>query len=76
MTETRPHWSRIFFNVTLDGFARGGGLDRPHGCGAGSRGFRQNPVMNGEQRKLQAVRDPDLVINIAQIIFYHLFGSP
>ncbi len=49
---------------------------RAHGRRAGGGGFGQNPMMNGEKRKFKAVGDADLVVNIAQIIFHHLLGSP
>ena len=51
------------------------GLDRPHGGGAGRGGFGQNPVMDGEQRKFQAVGDTDLVVNIAQVVLNDLLGG-
>ncbi len=42
---------------------------------AGSSSFRQDAVVNGEQRKLESIGDTDLVIDIAQIVLDHLLGG-
>ena len=45
-------------------------LTASHGRGVGKR-----PMMNGKQGQFQPIRDACLVIDIAQVIFDHLFGG-
>src|SRR5437016_3928164 len=45
------------------------------GSGSCGGGFVQNPMMDGEQRQFQPVRNADLVIDVAQVILDHLLGG-
>src|SRR3954452_20902522 len=38
-------------------------------------GFVQDPVVDGEERQFQTVGDADLVVHVAQVIFYNLLGG-
>src|SRR5262249_11249534 len=48
----------------------GGGLRR-----GGGSGFGEHAVVNGEESELEAVRDSDLVVHVAQVILDDLFGG-
>ena len=69
-----PAGSLLLLRSILTRFAGGGGRHAATGS-TGSSSFRQDAVVNGEQRKLKTIGDTDLVVDIAQIVLDHLLGG-
>ena len=44
--------------------------------GGGGGSFVQDAVMDREQCQFQPIRDPDFVVDVAQVILDHLLGGP